>query len=951
MKIRTTHKTDPVGVATGPGTVMDAGERRWLWLLLLIGFVFRLYASVYFTCSTDTDVATNAMMVRHIAEGRHVPVFFYNQAYLGTLEAYVGALFYRVMEHSLLPPLLGSALISFLALPFFYFWARRGFGVSAARLGLMLLLMGPPEFFFRNVFLGYPIALLCGMAACWLTLRVIDRLKQNTPIRFDAILLGLVAGLGWWNNTLTIAFFAPCGLMIVLCSPWRRWIRLLPLGLAGGLLGASPWIVYSLRHADALAFASDVSVMSGKAFGHNIYVALRMILTLAGGDGSGHGLLGWAACGVVLVLVAVSVKSLAGRVQASQWMPWLIIATTVAICGISSRFGHVPAVRYLLPVVPAMAVLAGAGAEWITRRFTGKARWLAPLGIGIILLSQFMQLPNYWSKEHQAGAQATQNQVEQLTAFCKEKGLDALYGNFFLQWMSYASDERLKITSFPYYFDRYRPYRASVSLATNLAVMNDYSGLSRFLLATGGQAHTDHAGGVSLQWDIRREARPVVPIPVEDVASIRWETDEAAGNLMDDNLDTPLSYGQIDREPPLTRERTLCVRLNAFRRIAGIQAWGPSGTWEGVLRVVARDRSGARVSLQEGAFDGWFWSCGRPFLHGYLARFEARFPAVETTELWITVRATMQGESLVSEFQLMREDPARGEEESDREIGADASGMAERMRNPKPARVYAPRRLAELLHQQAPDIPNLIPVDYYEQYEGFDRYPSSRPVVLMDPLADSILVIPAAALGRTTRLLQQQGWAQQTEFMIGPWTGIRVTGPQRAEATSRLYWTEGGAFLAAELFPAANRHVSGGVSLLSEPVWFKPGMALECLEIGSTQLVRGASAQLTFGWRCPPDINPSRLAVFVHFVREKQVQFQDDHIWLQDVSSEAIARQPDHWVFSQVRTVRIPGSIPPGTYSLRLGIYDRLSGRRLNPAGGAVVKNRAIRLPDRLTIQ
>src|ERR1700737_1153672 len=57
--------------------------------------------------STDSDEATMGLMASHIAyQGGH-PVFFYGQGYIGTLEAYLGALLFHLFGPSLFSLRLG----------------------------------------------------------------------------------------------------------------------------------------------------------------------------------------------------------------------------------------------------------------------------------------------------------------------------------------------------------------------------------------------------------------------------------------------------------------------------------------------------------------------------------------------------------------------------------------------------------------------------------------------------------------------------------------------------------------------------------------------------------------------------------------------------------------------------------------------------------------------------
>src|SRR5205807_7527416 len=60
---------------------------------------------------TDSDEATMGLMAWHIAYHGELPVFFYGQGYIGTLEGFVGAALFHVLGPSLFSLRLGVILL------------------------------------------------------------------------------------------------------------------------------------------------------------------------------------------------------------------------------------------------------------------------------------------------------------------------------------------------------------------------------------------------------------------------------------------------------------------------------------------------------------------------------------------------------------------------------------------------------------------------------------------------------------------------------------------------------------------------------------------------------------------------------------------------------------------------------------------------------------------------
>ncbi|MBU4429254.1 MAG: hypothetical protein KKE37_07875, partial [Verrucomicrobia bacterium] len=63
-------------------------DRQYLWVLgalLVFGAAVRVFFAACFRFSMNSDYGIVALMAKHIVEGRDFPVFFYGQAYMGSL--------------------------------------------------------------------------------------------------------------------------------------------------------------------------------------------------------------------------------------------------------------------------------------------------------------------------------------------------------------------------------------------------------------------------------------------------------------------------------------------------------------------------------------------------------------------------------------------------------------------------------------------------------------------------------------------------------------------------------------------------------------------------------------------------------------------------------------------------------------------------------------------------
>lgn len=220
--------------------------------------------------TTNADESIIDLMARHILyQGEH-PIFFWGQHYMGTLQAYLGAVLIHFFGSSTLSVRLGTLLLFLLYLTCMYFLVRLLYSPAFALLCMALLSIGSDRVIDVPLTAngGYAETMLCGalifLLVSWLALtRPVDRARL-APSRLLAYgALGFVVGLGLWSDQLILsAVFTGGVFLLVCCHQEIRGLVLCAL-LTGLLLGATPLIVYN---AQAAPPANSLFVLLGTVF-------------------------------------------------------------------------------------------------------------------------------------------------------------------------------------------------------------------------------------------------------------------------------------------------------------------------------------------------------------------------------------------------------------------------------------------------------------------------------------------------------------------------------------------------------------------------------------------------------------------------------------------------------------------------------------------------------------
>ncbi len=206
--------------------------------------------------STNSDEGTMGIMALHIAYHGEHPQFFYGQEYMGSLEAYLAAIFIHLSGGpSLFALRLGVILLVMLFFMSTYLLTSMLFSKQLALVTLALLSVGSIPYLTRQMIAtgGSSQTLLFGslafLLATWLALTY----RRGSPLRIKLWRLvgyfcwGLVVGLGLWSDMIVLPFLALAGLLLLLFC-WRdllwSWLGI----VVGVFVGMLPSLRYSALH-------------------------------------------------------------------------------------------------------------------------------------------------------------------------------------------------------------------------------------------------------------------------------------------------------------------------------------------------------------------------------------------------------------------------------------------------------------------------------------------------------------------------------------------------------------------------------------------------------------------------------------------------------------------------------------------------------------------------------
>jgi hypothetical protein len=465
----------------------------------------------------NADEAIVALMARHILAGDR-PLFFYGQAYLGSLDAALIALGFKWFGQQVaviraVQGLLYLATIASVGLLGRDLFSKWQYGLLAA--WLLAVPTVNVSLYTTATLGGYGEAMLIGT---WLLILAVRSWKQYPYPAQQKLWLawGLLAGFGVWVFGLTLMFSLPAGLFMCV-QGWekyrRRVLPLLGLGILGGLLGMLPLMIGALQLgvteiAGELG-GSAIAGVAGLGFFRQTWVHLVSFLLLGTTVISGirapwsvELLVPWLAPIALiyffLVLAYLVWMLRSGHTHRTQAGLLASVGMAVTLGFIVTPFGADPSGRYFLPLAIPIALLGGVVLIrlWQLNRMAAAGLFIGILAFNLAATAEVVQTADPGvTTQFYAPSQVDQRQLPALVHFLEQQGETCGYSNYWVAYpLAFLSAEGLiYVPELPYHLDfrytvrdnRYDPYQEHVANCEQVAYITTFHEPLNQALRTG----------------------------------------------------------------------------------------------------------------------------------------------------------------------------------------------------------------------------------------------------------------------------------------------------------------------------------------------------------------------------------------------------------------------------------------------------------------------------------
>lgn len=503
---------------------VDKSEKRWMWgvlLAVLCAVILKTSLIATEVVPFNADEAVVALMARHILQGEF-PIFFYGQAYMGSLDAWLIAGGFALFGQQVWVIRLVQMLLYVGTIITTTIIAKTVSGKW--QVGVMTAwLMAIPTI---NVTLyttaslgGYGEALLIGNVILILTLRIASDFKAQKM--WVWVLLGLVIGLGFWAFGYTLVYSIPALLWLV----WRFFeldksnktkrsiltsiVKSVSGIFIGVLIGSIPLLVYASSHGfNAMLTELQGSAIAGveklsypAQVGQHIWSLLVLGSTVIFGIRPP-----WEVRWLVLPLLPYALVFWLGslvfginctikmRKLQTGWVLILGVVICVLIGFVLTSFGADPSGRYFIVLMAPLAIMAAELISWMHKKISN---WSYAL-LGLILIYNLVATIQC-ANRYPPGITTQFYEISQIDHRYDRELMDFLvahdekygYTNYWVSYpLAFLSQETIIYTPrLPYHTDfryterddRYQPYDRLVAatdraayITTNHPVLDQY---------------------------------------------------------------------------------------------------------------------------------------------------------------------------------------------------------------------------------------------------------------------------------------------------------------------------------------------------------------------------------------------------------------------------------------------------------------------------------------------
>jgi 4-amino-4-deoxy-L-arabinose transferase-like glycosyltransferase len=952
--------------------------------LILIGAMLRFYVAWLVQYIPSRDAAIPMLMAKHMAEGLPPTVFYYGQAYMGSLEPMISALFVLFLGPTAFANCAGTALLGASVLVLVFMLARDIAGPRAGCFAVATMMTTSNAMFYYSTHPrgGYMTLLTLGLLTVLFANRFsMQALHRQTASTTNLMLAGFFGGLGWWNNQMMIVYLVVAAIVVLPATPFvfRRgtflWAAL------AFIVGSLPWWIWNaLNDWGTFSFSSSFGQLS---FRNGIMLFFQTVPSMLGYTPLDQPL-NQVRLIALIACLCMAFFTLCSRWRHEGWrspsaIPILSMFLTVTVMALfyaNSHFARLQTPRYIIPILPACAVLCGIAIHtvWDGRRMVWRGAALALL-VAVIPSSTYFTAAAVQSQKQQ---RTQWEQVNQLADFLQPISGGVILGDFLMNWINIATQEKAIVVNAP--DEAYAPYNRRATIAKEQVFLNNFRNIRDHLMATQANWEESMIAGYNL-------THAITPPPdswnylsrthIDTIADLTTQTD-LTETLTDLNLETEASISI-----PPDRPYTLEWKLTEPRDLCGLVLMNP-GT-RGLTRVRIELQHGSNRWVSAGPeyrLNPYFWSGPRLYIGGLAYQQEVRFssPAEGVTGLRLHMSSAKEQDLQLSEFLLLEKQTDENTVRVTTKPWPDAEleRLGQFIRDQQIGRMYAPRWITESLHQYIPDDVALYASSYLFRTVHQIHKQDSPEAPYLDLAHRTLLICDRRDADRSRRLLdshtlswqehQHNGYLLFVVEPLDPTTAIEMVVP--------LFWTDRGLFRgdgnqytiqrAAALFQAAQQTPNPDLRIqrleqclrlapdheqafnayvqIADDVQpdiasqrtalqpdipaqgrFSHGLTFEGVTVEKDESAN--TLDLTYFWRFKPSASIHRWSVFVHFRQDGRIVFQDDHNLTEHMTRQDIAHQPFPRVFRVTRSVRVPPELQSDV-DMHLGLVNPMTGER-----------------------
>lgn len=985
-------------------------ERFWVCMAILgliVAAAVRFYSAWNVQYIALRDYGIVLLMAKHMAELGQFPVFYYGQAYMGSLEPALSALLCKFFGTSEYAVCAGTALWSCSVPLLVYLLTRDAAGVRAGFFSVAYLIVSSDTLlhFSSQPRGGYMTMLMFGLLTVLMVNRFTSRaLKSGETSVWHLAWAGLFAGLGWWNNQMVIVYFGAAAIVAIPAIRFMFRRGAILWALVAFMLGSLPWWWWNFTNDwGSFAFSKSfgkVSLMEGLGYFFQLLPKTLGLEPWPTGMNMAR-LVGLAILAGIFVLVMIRVA----KQKKPRSLEFITLASTVLIivfmAGLysQSHYSRVKVTRYLMPLIPAAAVMVGVAVDWILQQKRGV--WPGLLLFVLVVPRAVILMPKM--DDHMAENQARYEATKGFAEFVEKKTGGVVVGDFLYCWVSFATRERAVIADMP--VESYVPYARKAALVPVQGFINNFHDLSSFLAATKAGGKQTYAGEFLIDYDFQTPARDWAYLPTDQIETVRQvkSGQDLKPLVADGNLDTQW-VAPLQKDEQTAMEWTFKKPVKAL----GLRVMNSGVEGPGLVRIEGLTAAGEWVRLMDKTpLTGHFWSGPRLFYQGLDYFQECRFTPPESGITALRLTAFSEGDSRlkVPEVVILEAVPQNLPAWS---LNT-PNQWIEPLRRHEVKRLYAPRWMAERLYPVLSTSMLVRASSYMNQsFQNVAKNDSMEAELLKLDVRTGLIVEFQDGV-RTRQWLSTQPVAWKEETLQGQTLFVveALNPAEAAEMYVPLYWTDCGLFgsdgrqnrieRACDLYrrARAEKDPVPRLKMLERVVWLAPeyGRAVDDYvaalraegretEAESQQVRLGEYAQpaikapgkfenkisfvgvtieppnpkpgsqvaVTYHWQCQPRSLIDKWAVFVHFRSNGKIVFQDDHSLMFDIPVSETRKQRFPLMFRSTRLVQIPATAS-GEIDLCLGLVNPVTRKQSSLSSPHELRRNNIVIPSAFKVQ